>query len=216
VRHWGLSDPASNSSGQIYIPLYQLPDSMALDFFRDSLTIVARTAIKDASIVPAIRNAVDTSGGGETIFNVQPMEEIISASISAQRLPMMLLGAFAVLALVLATIGIYGVISYSVAQRVQEIGIRMALGANRTDVLAMVIGRGLRMTVAGLAIGLAATLALARILASFTRLLYGVRASDPLTLAAVSLILATAALLACMIPARRAASIDPVRALRSE
>jgi predicted permease len=216
VRHWGLADPTSYNPGQIYISVYQLPDWMALDFFRDSLTIVARSAIKDSSLVPAIREAVNASGGGETIFNVQPMEQIISSSMAAQRLPMMLLGAFAALALVLASVGIYGVVSYSVAQRVQEIGIRMALGASRRDVLAMVIGNGLRMTVAGMAIGLVAAFALARILASFTRLLYGVRASDPLTLAAVSLLLAATALLACAFPARRAASIDPSRALRSE
>jgi predicted permease len=216
VRHWGLDDPTSYNPGQIYLPLYQLPDTMAIDFFRDSLTIVVRSAIREASIVPTIRDAVSTSGSGETIFNIEPMEDVIAASMSAQRLPMMLLGAFAVLALALASVGIYGVISYSVAQRVREIGVRMALGAGRADVLRMILGDGMRLAFAGLFIGIAAALALARILTSFSSLLYGVRAGDPVTLVSVSLLLTGAALLACYIPARRAMRVDPVQALRAE
>ena len=216
VRHWGLADPTSYNPGQIYIPLYQLPDWMAVDFFRDSLTIVARTAIEDSSIVPEIKSVVNTTGGGETIFNIQPMEEVISASISAQRLPLMLLAAFAGLALMLASVGVYGVISYSVVQRVREIGVRMALGAGRRDVLRMTLGSGMRLAVGGLVIGLAAALLLARILTSFSSLLYGVRASDPLTYLVVAAVLACTALLACSVPAWRAMRIDPVEALRTE
>jgi predicted permease len=216
VRHWGLDDPTSYNPGQIYIPVYQLPDSMVLDFFRDSLVIVVRTPLNLATVMPAIKGVVYGAAADQTIFDVRPIEEIISASMAPQRLPMMLLASFAVLALALASVGIYGVISYSVSQRVQEIGIRMALGANPRNVLRMVIGRGLRMAIAGLAIGVAAALILARILASFSSLLYGVRANDPLTFLAVSLVLTAAATLACYIPARRAMRIDPVQALRTE
>jgi putative ABC transport system permease protein len=129
---------------------------------------------------------------------------------------MILLSAFAALALVLATVGIYGVISYSMTQRVREIGIRMALGAVKRDLLRMVIGHGLRLALAGVAIGLAAQLILARVLLSFSHLLYGVRATDPWTFLAVSLVLIGAALAACYLPARRAAALDPMIALRQE
>jgi putative ABC transport system permease protein len=144
------------------------------------------------------------------------MPELISRSMGRQRFPMLLLVAFAVLALVLACVGIFGVISYSTARRVNEIGIRMALGATRPNILRMVVGEGLRLAVAGVLIGMAATLALARAVSRFSRLLYGVRAGDPLILLTVSAMLIGAALLACYIPARRAASLEPTDSLRQE
>jgi putative ABC transport system permease protein len=129
---------------------------------------------------------------------------------------MILLGAFASLALMLAAVGIYGVLSYSVKQRVQEIGIRMALGSDRGNVLRLLIGQGLGLAIAGVAVGAVAALILARLLASFSQLLYGVTPGDPLTFATVSLVLMGTAFLACYIPARRATRIDPMQALRSE
>jgi putative ABC transport system permease protein len=136
--------------------------------------------------------------------------------MSSQRLPMVLLGVFAALALLLASVGIYGVISYSVTQRLREIAVRMALGAEKRQVFQMVIAQGLRMAVVGLTLGAAATLILARLLSSFSHLLYGVGPSDPVTFAAVSLGSTAVAVLACYIPARRAARVDPMAALRYE
>jgi ABC-type antimicrobial peptide transport system permease subunit len=133
-----------------------------------------------------------------------------------QLFPMILMGAFACVALLLAAVGIYGVIAYSVAQRAQEIGIRMALGAEKSDVFRAVVGQGLRLSVAGIAMGGLASLILARLLSSFSNLLYRVDASDPITFASVSAALTVVAILACYIPARRAVRVDPMNALRHE
>jgi ABC-type antimicrobial peptide transport system permease subunit len=143
----------------------------------------------------------------------QTMDSIISDSLASQRFSMAVLGVFAMLALALASVGIYGVISYLVGQRTQEIGIRVALGANRSDVLRMVLGDGMKMTLIGVGIGLAAALGLTRLMAS---LLFGVSATDPLTFAAVAMLLSVVALAACYIPARRAMRVDPMVALRYE
>jgi putative ABC transport system permease protein len=167
-------------------------------------------------VMPALKAAVYRAGSDQAVYNIQTMQEFVSQSMSAQRFPMILLGAFAGLALLLASIGIYGVISYSVAQRVHEIGIRMALGAERSRVFRMVIGQGLRLALIGSALGAVAALVLARLLSSFSHLLYGVGASDPATFVAVSSALAGVAVLACYIPARRAMRVDPMVALRFE
>ncbi len=164
----------------------------------------------------AIRNAVHEAVGNQPIYNVRTMPELVSRSMGRQRFPMLLLVAFAVLALVLAFVGIFGVISYSTARRVKEIGIRMALGATRPNILRMVVGEGLRLAIAGVVIGMAATLALTRVVSRFSRLLYGVRAGDPVILLTVSVMLIGAALLACYIPARHAASLEPTDSLRQE
>jgi putative ABC transport system permease protein len=166
--------------------------------------------------MPAIQSAVYQAGSDQPIYNIHTMQEFVAESMEGHRFPMVLLGAFAVLALLLASVGIYGVISYSMTQRVREIGIRMALGAVKRDVLGMVIGQGLRLAVAGVAIGAVASLLLARLLASFSHLLYGVGAQDPLTLIAVSLVLISVAVIAGYLPARRAARVDPMAALRNE
>lgn len=217
VRHWGLGDESSRVQAQAYFPLYQIPDNWvtASEGFKTT-AILVRTPLSAATIIPAIRKVVYGISRDQPIYNVQTMQQIASESMSTQRFPMILLGAFACLALVLASIGIYGVISYSVAQRVHEIGIRMALGAEKRNILGMVIGQGMQLALAGLVIGAIAALILTRALSSFSHLLYGVAAGDPLTFFAVSLVLTFVAVLACYIPARRAMRVDPMVALRYE
>jgi predicted permease len=217
VKHWGLGDEGGKPQAQSYYPLYQLADQWvtASEGYRVT-TIIVRTALAVAAVMPAIRKAIYGGGKEQPVYDVHTMQEIASESMASQRFPMILLGPFAGLALVLASVGIYGVISYAVTQRVLEIGIRMALGARRGDVFRLVIGQGLRMALAGLAIGATAALILARLLPSFSHLLYGVRISDPLTFSAVPLLLIFVAALACYIPSRRATHVDPMVALRHE
>ena len=215
VKQWALDDSSTYIQNQAYFPLYQDPDQWVLINYPDT-TIVVRTPLESVTVMPAIKAAVYGAGSDQPVFNVQTMQQIVSESMSSQRFPMILLGAFAGLALLLASIGIYGVISYSVTQRVHEIGIRMALGAEKRNIFRLVIGQGLRLVLAGLAIGAAAALILTRLLSSFSHLLYGVGASDPVTFAVVSLVLTGVALLACYVPARRAARVDPMVALRYE
>jgi predicted permease len=215
IRHYGLDDPGTYNPSQIYISFYQLPDQWVPSFAR-YLSIAVRTPLDAAAVMPAIKNVIYGTGKDQPVYDVQTMQRIASDSMASQRLPMILLGGFAILALLLATVGIYGVISYSVTLRVHEIGIRMALGAQRRDVFRMVIGQGLRLALAGLLIGAVGVLLLARLLSSFTRLLYGVRPSDPLTFVAVSLVLVGVSVLACYLPARRASRFDPMVAFRCE
>jgi len=215
VRPWLLQDPSTYTQIQAYLPLYQDPDKwVPLNY--PSAKIVIRTLVDAATVMPSIKKAVYAEGSDQPVYDVHAMQEIVSESMSSQRFPMILLGTFAALALLLASVGIYGVISYSVSQRVHEIGIRIALGANKRDVFRMVVGQGLALAFAGLAIGVVAALILTRLLSSFSLLLYGVGASDPLTFTTVSVMLILVAVLACCIPARRAMRVDPMAALRFE
>jgi predicted permease len=214
VEHYGL-DGLMGQKPQIYYSFYQLPDE-AVPLFRGEVALAVRTPLDAATVMPAIKKAVYEADSGQPVYNIHTMEELVSGSMASQRFPMILLSTFAVLALLLASVGIYGAISYAMSQRVREIGIRMALGAVRKDVLRMVIGQGLRMAVGGIAIGVLAALVLTRVLLSFSHLLYGVRAGDPFTLIAVSLVMMGVALLACYMPARRASRLDPMIALRHE
>jgi len=146
----------------------------------------------------------------QPIYNVRTMEEVVAQSIGTRRVSMLLVSVFAGAALLLAAVGIYGVMAYSVTQRTQEIGIRMALGAQTGDVLRMVVRQGMTLALVGIGVGLAGAFGFTRLLAS---LLFGVNASDPLTYVGISLLLALVALLACYLPARRAARLDPMNAL---
>jgi putative ABC transport system permease protein len=178
------------------------------------LNIVIRSAGPDASeLTPTVRAAVKAFDAKQIIWRTQTIEQLLSTSVAPRKFNMMLLGIFAGVALVLAAVGLYGVMSYSVSWRTQEIGIRMALGAKRTDVLRMVVRQGMMMTLIGLAFGLVGVIALSRVMVG---LLYGVSPTDPLTFTGVSIVLLLVALLACLIPARRATRVDPIVALRSE
>jgi putative ABC transport system permease protein len=166
--------------------------------------------------MPAIKAAAYGSGDEQPIYDVQTMQQRASTSMGTQTFPMVLLGIFAALALVLASVGIYGLLAYLVQQRTREVGIRLALGAQQADVFRMVIGQGLKMTLAGIVIGVGASLILTRALSSFSHLLYGVRSSDPLTLGLAALLLIATTALACFLPARRATRVEPTTALRQE
>jgi putative ABC transport system permease protein len=177
------------------------------------LKLAVRTAVDPATLVPAIRAQARAIDAEQPTYNVATLEQALSDSVSPQRLNVLLLGIFAFLALALATVGIYGVMAFSVTQRRNEIGIRMALGADQGDVLRLVVGQGLRLTATGVVVGLTGAWALARFLTSF---LFGVRPTDIATYVVVSLALASVSLLACYIPARRATKVDPMVALRYE
>jgi predicted permease len=215
VKSWGLDDTGAYNPRQIYIPAYQLPDSMVAGFFR-TLTLLVRSSIAPAALIPAVHDAVSASAPDQPLYAIRTMEDVEGDSMASRRIPALLLGAFAALALLLASVGIYGVISYSVTQRVREIGIRVALGADRRQVFRMIVGQGVRMAAAGLAIGATATLALTRMLPSFSHLLYGVGRSDPFTFFVVSVTLMIVAVAASYLPARRAMRADPMASLRCE
>jgi predicted permease len=177
------------------------------------MTLVARTAGDPTGLNEAIRREVLQLDKEQPIFNSETLDSLIAKSTGDQRFSMMLFGIFAAAAIALATVGLYGVMSYAVAQRTHEVGIRMALGAQRSDVLGLILRQGLRLTLSGVAVGLIAAWAATRLLIN---LLYGVSATDLPTFAGVSLLLIGVALLACYIPARRATKVDPMAALRSE
>jgi len=174
---------------------------------------VVRASGDPASLAPAIQSEVSALDKNVTVSQVQTMDQVVEDSTAQPRFYLLLLGTFAAVALVLAAVGIYGVMSYSVSRRTHEIGIRMALGAERRDVLRLVVGQGMILAVLGAGVGLIAALGLTRLMSS---LLYGVQPDDPTTFLAVTLVLCLVALAANYIPARRATNIDPMVALRYE
>ena len=196
---------SAETKPEMFYPLAQSP----LPF----MTLVVRSDADPAALVAAVRGAVREVDKEQPVYDVKTMEQRVAESVSSRRLTALLVGLFAVLAVTLAAIGIYGVISYSVTQRTHEIGVRVALGARGVDVLRLVVGHGMRLVLVGVGLGLAGAFALTRLVSSF---FFGVSAADPAVYAGVSLLLLAVALLACLVPARRAAKTDPMVALRYE
>jgi len=203
------SNLAAHVSPGVYMPILAMPQDSAVS----GLNLVVRTAADPTAVIANLREIVRSLDPEVPMFQVRPMDEVLSESVAPRRFNMLLLAAFAGLALLLASIGIYGVMSYSVSQYTHEIGIRMALGARAADVLQLIVRQGMLLVAAGLAIGLAGALALTRVMSS---LLFDVEPADPLTFAAVSALLAAVAFAASYIPARRATRVDPMVALRYE
>jgi putative ABC transport system permease protein len=199
------NDDLWNPEPDVYVPFQQHP--------APSVFLVVRTAVPPMSVMPAVRNLVLALDKEQPVNDIRTMSEIVSQTYGAIRFPMTLLWIFAALALVLSAVGIFGVMSYSVSRRTQEIAIRMALGASRREVQRMVLGEGLRVTALGVAIGLAGALALSRVMAGYV---YGITSTDPVTLVGASLLLLLVALLASYLPARRATRVNPMTALRYE
>lgn len=215
VRQWGLAqDTAESMRAQVYESLMQSSNDLTMLLTQGS-HVYLRTAagVDPASVFPTARKKLSQVEGQIVAFEPETMERIVAESIAQQRFTMILFSGFAITALLLASVGIYGVLSYVVGQRTQEIGIRMALGAQRGDVLLAFLRNGARMTLIGVVAGGAAAFTLTRLMSS---MLFGVKPTDPLTFGVVALLLCGIALLACYIPARRAASVDPMQALRSE
>jgi putative ABC transport system permease protein len=199
------NDDLWNPEPAVYVPFQQHPVP--------AVFLAVRTAVAPMSVVPAVRDTVRSLDNEQPVNDIKTMSEIVSQTYGALRFPMMLLWIFAALALALSAVGIFGVMSYAVSRRTQEMAIRMALGASRSEVLALVLREGLGVTVFGVALGLAAAVALSGVMAGY---IYGVTATDPLTLAGASLLLIAVALLATYLPARRATSVNPMTALRYE
>ena len=202
TKLYGLANPARL---EVYTPARQYP--------ANHMNLLVKSAVSPAALISSIRRVVASIDKNQPIFGISTMDELRDSSVLGRRITLILLGAFSALALVLAAIGIYGVISYAVAQRTHEIGIRMALGAQHRDVLRMVLGQGGKIALIGTAIGLALAFGLTRLMSN---LLFSVSASDPLTFAGVAGLLLVVAMLACYIPARRAMKVDPMVALRHE
>jgi putative ABC transport system permease protein len=200
VKQNGLDAPRTT---QVYVPHGQ--------YMNGSMVLVVRTGSDPLSHAMEVRQQISALDKELAVSDIASMEQVLSGSIASRRFSTVLLGAFAALGLLLASLGVYGVVSYSVAQRTREIGIRIALGATRTDVLTLIVGHGFRLFLLGLAAGAIAALGLTRLMSS---LLFGISAADPATFFCVALLLGAVAFLASYIPARRAAKVDAMVALR--
>jgi predicted permease len=202
-KYWQLdAEPVP----EVYFP-YQLSPAGR------SIRVIVRTSGDPRTLEPLVRKFASGIDPTQPVYELKTLDQALSDSIAPRRFNTFLLGTFAAVALLMGVIGIYGVMAFWVIQRSHEIGIRMALGANKWDVLAMVVGQGVKMTGIGLGIGMVGALVLTRF---FSSMLYGVKPTDPLTFIAVALILIIIALMACSIPARRATKVDPMVALRHE
>jgi putative ABC transport system permease protein len=197
---------------QFYLNFNQMPADRWPGSVR-RINLLTRTDVEPTSLAASVRGQIAALNKDQAVFNVRTMEQIVSQSVAPRRFSMLLLAVFAVVALALAVIGIYGMLSYAVAQRTREIGLRMTLGAQRTDVMRLVIGHGMKLAIAGVVLGLIASFALTR---TMKNLLFGVSATDPITFVSITVLLAVVAFVACWIPARRATKVDPILALRYE
>jgi predicted permease len=212
VKQWSLDgDDRQSLQAQLYEPFRQFPDQ-AMSRLASGVLVFVRYQ-GSAPPFDSIRRVVQDHNKQSVVSRPQTMNEVVAGSLAPQRFSMILLDAFAVVALLLASLGLYGVISYLVGQRTHELGIRLALGAQRRDVLRLILSDGMKMTLAGVALGLVAAFGLTRLLA---KMLYGVSATDPVTFTVIAVLLTAVALLACLVPARRATKIDPLVALRYE
>lgn len=213
VRHWGLaSDDQSSVRAQIYYPFRQVPDPF-LRRWSELMSIAVRTRVLPLSILPALRTELRGATGDQVLYEVRTMEQLAKSSLALQGFLLLLFGIFAALSLLLASIGVYGMLAYLVSRRVPEIGVRMALGATPRDVVRLIFRESLGMILVGVLIGAAAAFAAARLIMRFVA---GVRSTEPLTFALMICVLVAAALAASFIPARRASRLDPVTALRQE
>ena len=213
MKQWGLDvDDTHSLRAQLYLSCMQMPDKF-IGMAPSGSAVVIRSDGANPTLLASIRRTSQQMSSEQVIFGAQTMNEIISDSLARRRFSMILLGVFAGLALLLAAIGIYGVISYVVGQRTHEIGVRVALGAQRRDIVQLILAGGGKLAAVGIAAGLVAAFGLTRLMAG---LLYGVAATDPVTFAAVAVLLGLVALAACTIPARRATKVDPMVALRYE
>jgi ABC-type antimicrobial peptide transport system permease subunit len=214
VRHWGLAgDDQAHVRDQLYYPFAQVPDGL-LRRWSELMSIAVRTRVaRPLSLVEPLRHEVRGAGVDQVVYEVRSMEQLASNTLSRQRFLLLLFGVFAALALLLACIGIYGVLAYLTSQRVPEIGVRMALGASDRDCLRLILRQSLGMILGGVGLGIAAAWAAGRVL---ERLVDGVRSSEPLTFAITVAVVLMAAMIASFLPARRASRVDPMRALRQE
>ena len=213
VRHWGLAgDDLATIQDQLYYPLAQVPDKL-VRLFSSVLSIVIRTDVPTLSTVQALQQQARGATGDQTLYDISTMEQLASASLAQQRFLLLLFAIFSGIALLLACVGIYGVLAYLMNQRVPEIGVRLAMGANSSDIVKLVLRESLVIILAGVGIGVVSSLATGRIL---ERLVPGVQTSQASTLGVILPVLIAMALLASYIPARRAAKIDPMVALRYE
>ena len=215
VNQWGLdSDLKEELRAQIYFSCVQMPDDYVVGVPGGGGTFLAvRSALPTEQLVDSLRRTSHEINSDQAVYNVQTMDSVITASLAARRFSMILLASFAGLALLLSSIGIYGVVSYVVGQKTREIGLRMALGASRSAVMRMILSQGGRLAAAGVLLGLAASFSLTRLMSA---MLFGVSASDPFTFIVVAALLTAVALTACYVPARRAMQVDPMVALRHE
>jgi len=213
VRHWGLaSDDQAAVRAQIYYPFAQLPDPLVRRWSQ-LMSIVVRTGVPPGTLVESLRHAIRGSTSDQVMYQVQTLEDLAAASLARQRFLLLLFGAFAALALLLASLGLYGVLAYLMSERTPEIGVRLALGARAADVTRMVLGESAGMVLVGLCVGVAGAMAASRALQQFVDGVHGV---DLPTYAVVMAVLSASALAASIVPARRACRVDAMTALRQD